>query len=172
VSVQRDVEARLLTEQERGDLEASRYPNILHVPRPELLALIKRLRADRDRAQTIGRQQQREMRGKADARGASPARDNMGTMQKAQVLAQAVKRVNKELVRRDTPEPAPSQGELARKAFDMRQATRAAQHPSAGLNSGAGMRSTPSQQRTVRMDPREIGRVSQATKVAQAKHDN
>jgi len=179
LSVQRDVEARLLTEQERADVDASRFPAILELSRAELVALVKRLREHRDRAQAIGRQQRREMRGKSDARGASPARDNLGSVQKAQVLAQAVKRANSELARHDepepqselAPEPTPTQAELTRKAFEQRQAARAAQHPSAGRTAGTGMRSNPSGGGTVGMDPREIGRVSQATKVAQAKRD-
>ncbi len=130
MSVQRDVEARLLTEQERADVEATHYPRILELSRQELAAVTRRLREQRDRAQAIGRQQRREMRGKADARGSSPARDNLGTVQKAQVLAQAVKRANSELARHDAPEPAsPTQAELTRMAFEQRQATRAAHHP-------------------------------------------
>lgn len=171
MSAQRSLEDRLLTEQERVDVAATRYPELLHRSRPELIELIRRLRSERDRAQTIGRQQRREIRGKADARGTRPARDNLGTVSKAQVLAQAVKRANKELARRDEPEPAPTQAELTRAAFERVQASRAAQHPSAGRTAGTGMRSNPSHRPTVQMDPREIGRVSQATRVAQAKHD-
>jgi hypothetical protein len=178
--VQRDVEARLLTGQERADVDASHFPAILALSRQELVALIRRLREYRDRAQTIARQQRREMRGKSEARGASPARDNLGTVQKAQVLAQAVKRANSELARHDDPEPGlPSaaeptstQVELTRKAFEQRQAARAVRHPSAGRTANTGMRSNPSGRGTVGMDPREIGRVSQATKAAQAKRDN
>ncbi|MGO9816605.1 MAG: hypothetical protein ACLPJJ_07150 [Acidocella sp.] len=96
MSVQRNTEARLSTEDERTDVDASRYPQILELSRQDLAALVKRLREQRDRAQTISRQQQREMRGKAEARGAAPSRDNLGTIQKAQVLAQAIKRANKE----------------------------------------------------------------------------
>jgi hypothetical protein len=48
----------------------------------------------------------------------------------------------------------------------MRQAARAAQHPSAGWTSGRGMRSKPGMRPTVNMDPREIGRVSQSIRQA------
>jgi hypothetical protein len=61
---------------------------------------------------------------------------------------------------------------LSLKAFQLKQAARAAIHPSAGRTASTGMRSAPSTRPTVVMDPREIGRVSQATKVAEAKRDN
>jgi hypothetical protein len=172
LSVQRNTEAGLLTEDERADVDASRYPQVLELSRQDLAALVKRLRERRDRAQTIGRQQQREMRGKAEARGTEPSRDNLGTLQKARVLAQAVKRANKELARHDEPAHVTTSPEMIRKAFEMRQASRAAQHPSAGWTSGRGMRLKPSTRPTVNMDPREIGRVSQSTKAAQAKRDH
>jgi hypothetical protein len=174
MSARRDREAALLTEQEKADVDQTRYPEILHLSRPELIALIRRLRDHRDRAQTIGRQQQREMRGKAPPRGGAPSRDNTGTVLKAQVLAQAVKRGNAELARLDEPPPEahyPTQAEIARKALEMRQAMRLARHPSAGWTASAGMHSKPSDRPTVQTDPREIGRVSQAIRVAQAKRD-
>ncbi len=174
MSVPRDREARLLSGQEGEDVAATRYPRILELAPAELRALIRRLREHRDRAQSIARQQRREMRGKAEPRGGSPARDNLGTVGKAQLLMQALKRANKELARHDEPEPAsaaPTQAELSLKAFEMKQAARAAAHPSAGATASSGMRPTPSNRPTVRMDPREIGRVSQATRVAEAKRD-
>ena len=177
MSVPRDHEARLLSGQEGEDVAATRYPQILELAPAELRALIRRLRDHRDRAQSIARQQRREMRGKAEPRGASPARDNLGTVGKAQLLMQALKRANKELARHDEPEPAsahvaaPTQAELSLKAFEMKQAARAAAHPSAGATAASGMRLTPSNRPTVQMDPREIGRVSQATRVAEAKRD-
>lgn len=177
MGTQHDLEARLLTEQERADVDATRYPDILRLSRQDLLSLIKRLREQRDRAQSIGRQQRREIRGKADARGARPVRDNLGTIHKAQALAQALKRANKELTRHEEMETAveeapKAQAELSRKAFELRQAARAAQHPNAGRTATTGMRSTPSHRPTAQMDPREIGRVSQAIKAAQAKRDS
>ena len=45
--------------------------------------------------------QAREMRGKAEPRGATPAKDNAGTVAKAQALRDALDRVEAELGRRD-----------------------------------------------------------------------
>ena len=172
MSVPRIRETRLLAEHELTDVAASHYPGLLELSRPDMVALLGRLREQRDRAQTISRQQRREMRGKADARGASPSRDNSGTIHKAQLLAQAVKRVNKEIGRHEEPVHIPTSAELVHKAFAMRQAARVTRHPSAGWTPSRGMKSNPSKQPTVHVDPREIGRVSQSIKVAQAKRDN
>jgi hypothetical protein len=172
MSVQQNREARLLAEHELADVSASHYPNLLALSRPEMVALLGRLREQRDRAQTISRHQRREMRGKAEARGMSPARDNFGTIQKAQALAQAVKRVNKEIARHEEPAHVPTSVELVHKAFEMRQAARATRHPSAGWTPNRGMKSKPSERPTVHVDPREIGRVSQSIKAAQAKRDH
>jgi hypothetical protein len=172
MSIQRNTEATLLNKQELADVNTSHYPNLLDVSRSDLIGLLKRLREQRDRAQTISRNQHREIRGKAKARGAVPARDNVGTVQKAQVLAQAVKRVNKEITRYDEAPHLPTSAERVHKIFEMRQAARATQHPSAGWTSGRGMKSKPNKQPTVQSDRREIGRVSQSIKVAQAKRDH
>jgi hypothetical protein len=174
MSARRDRETALLTEHERADVDQTRYPEILWLSRHDLMALIKRLREHRDRAQAISRRQRREIRGKATPRGPAPARDNLGTVEKAQVLAQAVKRGNAELARLDEPPLEvhhPTQVEIARKALEMRQSMRLARHPSSGWTAGTGMHAKPSDRPTVQMDPREIGPVSQAIKVAQAKRD-
>ena len=55
------------------------------------------MREARDRARNIASQQRREMRGKAEPRGATPARDDAGTFAKEQVLADALKRVTEQL---------------------------------------------------------------------------
>ena len=61
----------------------------------------RRLREAHDRAKAIGTRQAREMRGKAEPRGATPAKDNLGTVGKAQALRDALDRVEAELSRRD-----------------------------------------------------------------------
>jgi hypothetical protein len=86
-------EGRLLSIAEREMVEQTMPPGIDRLPKAELQALGRRLREARDRARRIGRQQQREIRHKAEPRGATPARDNSGTEAKAQVLVDALKRV-------------------------------------------------------------------------------
>lgn len=64
-------------------------------------AAARRLREAHDRARGIGTRQAREMRGKAEPRGAKPAKDNSGTVAKAQALRDALDRVEAELSRRE-----------------------------------------------------------------------
>jgi hypothetical protein len=52
-------------------------------------------------AKAIGERQAREMRGKADPHGAKPAKDNAGTIAKAEALRGALERVEAELRRRE-----------------------------------------------------------------------
>ncbi len=160
-------ENRLLSVVEREMVEQTKSPALDELSKDALRALAKRLRSARDRARRIGRQQKREIRGKADPKGAVPARDNVGTEAKAQVLVEAVNRVAGALRKLN----APTQAELTRKAARMKRAAATPQHPDPGSTASKGMRSKVSRRSTVKLDRREIGRVSQAGKVAQAKRD-
>ena len=62
---------RLLAMPERELVDMTHAPAIDGLSEAELQAIAKRLRAVRDRAQRIARQQQREIRGKAEPRGAT-----------------------------------------------------------------------------------------------------
>jgi hypothetical protein len=95
------LEARLLTAAELALVAVTRPPEIERQSVDELKAAARRLREAHDRAKAIGTRQAREMRGKAEPRGAKPAQDNLGTMAKAQALRDALERVEAELSRRD-----------------------------------------------------------------------
>ena len=157
---------RLLNMAEREMVAQTRPPIADALTKEELQALGKRLREARDRSRRIASQQQREMRGKTGPRGAAPARDNTGSEAKTAVLVEALKRVTAALRKLNRPTPT----QVLRKALEAKQAA-VPQHPSAGPTASKGMRATVSKQRSVRLDPREIGRVSKANKVAQAKRD-
>jgi hypothetical protein len=94
-------EARLLTAAENELVAVSRPPEIERQSVDELRAVARRLREAHDRAKAIGTRQAREMRGKAEPRGAKLAKDNLGTVAKAQALRDALDRVEAELGRRD-----------------------------------------------------------------------
>ncbi len=162
-------ENRLLNADEQALVASTRSPAVDMLSKADLQALARRLRNARDRAHRAGSQQQREMRGKADPRGIAPAADNTGTVGKKEVLVEALKRVNVAL-RKFAPPKKPTAAEVLRHALEAKQAN-VAQHPGPGRTSSKGMQPHESRQPSVRMDPREIGRVSQATKVAQAKRD-
>ncbi len=95
------LEARLLTSAELELVAVTRPPEIERQSLDELKSVARRLREAHDRAKAIGTRQAREMRGKAEPRGAKLAKDNSGTVGKAQALRNALDRVEAELGRRD-----------------------------------------------------------------------
>jgi hypothetical protein len=167
VSEHLNVEDRLLSVEEREMVVQTKSPALEELSKEELQALAKRLRSARDRARRTGHRQKREIRGKADPKGVLPARDNAGTEAKVQVLVEAVNRVSGALRKLNEP----SQAELTRKAAERKRAAAVPQHPGPGRTASKGMQPKMSRRPTVKTDPREIGRVSQAGKIAQAKRD-
>ena len=95
------LEARLLTGAELELVAVTRPPEIERQSVDELKAAARRLREAHDRAKAIGTRQAREMRGKAEPRGATPVKDNLGTVGKAKALRDALHRVEAELSRRE-----------------------------------------------------------------------
>src|ERR1700683_4408648 len=95
------LEARLLTAAELQLVAVTRPPEIERQSVDELKSVARRLREAPDRAKASGTRQPREMRAKAEPRGAKLAKDNLGTVAKAQALRDALDRVEAELGRRD-----------------------------------------------------------------------
>jgi hypothetical protein len=115
------LEARLLNASELEMVSLTRYPEIERKSVEELKAVTRRLREAHNRAEDIGARQKREIRGKADPHGTKPAQDNTGTVAKAQVLRDAIERVEAELHRReDVNTTTPSQAELSRQALELK----------------------------------------------------
>jgi hypothetical protein len=97
----------------------------------------------------------------------------MGTIAKARVLEDALIRINQALRHFDEANSVSlTQLELARKALEMKRANRRDPRPSTGRSASKGMQAKPSKKPTVSPNRREIGRVSQAVKSAQAKRDS
>jgi hypothetical protein len=167
-------EDRLLNAAELEMVNLTRPPAIDQQTRDELKALAHRLRQAHSRANDISMRQQREIRGKAEPRGAEPVTDAAGSIGKAQVLFEAVHRVDQELSRREEIETGkPSPAEFARKALELKMSAEAGHHPDPGRTAKSGMRP---KKRTEEFaggtSKREMGRVSQAGKVAQARKDS
>jgi len=159
-------EDRLLSLFERELVGQSRPPTLHALRKEDLEALGKQLRRVRDRYRRIANRQQREMRGKAEPKGATAARDNTGSEAKLVVLVAALNRVSAALRLRNRRGAT----QVLRDALTAKQAAQP-NHPGPGRTASAGMPKKESSRRTVRVDPRETGRVSQATKVHQAKKD-
>lgn len=172
MSMTAEAERRALTAAEFELVRQTHHPAIRGLSREQLGEVVRRLRDHRDRARDISRQQRRELRGKAEPRGTAPATDNSGTKLKAQMLAGAVKRANREMARFAQASKRESQAKLSRQAFEMKRANQVRHHPDPGQTAGEGMRSLPSDARTTVADPREVGRVSQFVKDAQVQRDS
>ena len=154
-------EQRMLTETEFELVQQTHYPEICNLSKDELAAAARRLRDYRDKARDVARQQRREMRGKAAARGARPAGDNSGTLIKKQIFAGALRRLNREIKRVGQDERHAGQSEHARRALELKRANRVRHHPSAGRTAKGGMRPIANETAPEIADPREVGRVSQ-----------
>jgi hypothetical protein len=94
------LEARLLTASELELVALARPPEIERQSADELKAVVRRLREALNRAKAIAARQRREIRGKAAPHGARAAKDNLGTIGKAEALREALERVEAEQRRR------------------------------------------------------------------------
>jgi hypothetical protein len=100
MSSKAEAEARLLSAAELEIVSMTREPELGRLSSEELKSVGRRLRQAHDRAKDISARQQREIRGKAEPHGARPAQDNTGTVAKAEVLFEAIQRLDAELARR------------------------------------------------------------------------
>ncbi len=170
MSLTRKHEDRFLSAEERELVIRTHRPEIAALSDDELAKLRNLVRERRDRAGDISRRQRREMRGKAGARGASPATADAGSKLKVSLLAQAMRRLNSETARRQR------QAARSRLIADMHRAPalrRSAAKPSrpASRTASKGMQSNPSPVAEQIADPREVGRVSKDVKRGQARRD-
>jgi hypothetical protein len=172
MSVQCKFERSLLSHEENEAVKVTHYPAIYELDAEALQTLRKRLRDLRDKERTQGREKRREMRGKGAPRGGSFPGTAEKPMQRKQVFAAALKRVNKEAARVQNLAVRSAFTESARRALAMRRAGEGLQRPPAGRTAHDGMQSKPSGRRKTRVNPSKVGSVSQATKNRQAARDS
>jgi len=174
MSVKSESENRLLDVSEKEMVSVTRSPEIEQQSIEQLKALTHRLRQAHRRAKDISARQQREIRGKGDPRGAKRVQDNTGSLEKVRVLFEALQRVDGELSRREgSDKRTPSQAELSRRALELKMSSQTVEHPDPGRSASKGMH--PKKRKElfkVGTTRKEIGRVSQAGKVAQARKDS
>ena len=162
-------ERSLLSHEEYETIRLTHHPAIYDVEAAELEAMRTRLRRMRDRERTLYRQTRREGRGKAEARGSSFPGTAEHASERKQVFAAALKRLNKEL--RRLHNLAARTVEAARKALALHRAANFITYPPAEATANEGMVPNASTRRRKIITGAKIGRVSQATKVAQAVRD-
>ncbi len=164
-------ERSVLSHDEHEMVLRSHHPRIYDTGLGELKELRQRLGDMRDRERTLAREKRREARGKGAPRGGSFPGTAEHPLQRKQVFAAALKRLNKEIGRMQKLEARTAHVEAARRALAMRRTAQFPPRPPAGDTVGEGMRELPSRRRQTRVPPAKIGRVSQATKNAQAARD-
>lgn len=171
MSVPCKFERSILSHEEYETIRPTHHPAIYNVEVAELEAMRPRLRKMRDKERTVGRQKQREGRGKAEARGAGFPGTAKHASERKQVFAAALKRVNTELTRLHNLAARTAHVEAARKALALHRAANFTARPPAGATAGDGMAPKPSERRRKIIAGAKIGRISQATKVAHAVRD-
>jgi hypothetical protein len=169
-----ETENRALNAAELDMVNGSRPPAVEQHTKDELKALAHRLRQAHSRANDISVRQQREMRGKAQPHGALRAQDNAGSVAKTRALFEAIQRIDQELSRREEIETGrPSPAEFARRALELKMNAESEPHPQPGRKASTGMRPKKRiEEFAAGTSKREMGRVSQAGKVAQARKDS
>jgi len=171
MSVSCKFERSLLSHEENETIRLTHHPAIYDVEVAELEAMRPRLRKMRDKERTLGRHKRREGRGKVEPRGASFAGTAAHASKRKQVFAAALKRVNTELRRLHNLAARFANVEAARKALALHRAADFRPHPPAGATADQGMVPKQSNRRRTIIAGAKIGRISQATKIAQAVRD-
>lgn len=172
MSVPCKFERSLLSHEEYETVRVTHHPAILEIDSDGLHQVKGLLRQMRDRERTLARQKRREVRGKADPRGGGFPGTAERPLQRKQVFAGALKRVNKEIGRIQKLEARAALAESARHALALRRAGQARHHPRAGETARQGMHPTPNARAETRILPGTVGSISQATKTAQAIRDS
>jgi hypothetical protein len=171
MSIPCKLERSILSYDEHSVILLSHHPEIYDAGLDDLKALRQRLRDMRDKESTLARAKRREARGKEPRRGESFPGTAEHPLQRKQVFAAGLKRVNREIHRLEKLQARTAHIEAARRALAMRRAAQFPPRPQAGDTPSEGMHPLPSRRRRTRVAPARIGSVSQATKNAQAARD-
>jgi len=165
-------ERSLLSHDEYQTIRDTHHPVMHGIGRDELQQVRSRVREMRDKERTLARQKRREVRGKADPRGGSFPGTADRPLQRKQVFAGALKRVNKEIGRIHRLEAKEALTASARRALALKRAGQETHHPPSGKTARQGMAARPTDRTEPRILPSTVGSVSQATKTAQAIRDS
>ena len=164
-------ERSILSYDEHEIILRSHHPEIYDAGLDNLKALRQRLRDMRDKECTLARESRRAVRGKGESRGGSFPGTAEHPLQRKQVFAAALKRVSKEIGRMQKLDARAEHVAAAHRALAMRRAAQFPSRPPTGDTAGEGTTPSPNQRRRTRVAPANIGRISQATKNAQAARD-
>jgi hypothetical protein len=170
MSISGKAERALISHDEAGLLAATHHPALHDISDKALRAARVTLREQRAKERTLVRGLQRSIRGKAEERGRSfPGEVNKPARRK-QVFAQALRRVNGELARREALAARAAMTENLQQALAAKRAA-PRHHPSSAPSAAKGMQPKASKRGKAGVAPSKIGSVSKANKTAQAIKD-
>ena len=169
--VSRKQEARALSADERTIVAKSRPPALQELSDAELAKLVRLVRERRDRARTMAARQRREMRGKARARGAAPARADQGSALKLAVLSMAARRLANEAERRRRVTAKSQLVANAKKALAGKKQAEREAPAFKTRTANPGLRPKENKRVKSLIRPGERGRLRKAQAVAQARKD-
>ena len=152
-------------------LSRTHFPALLDLENDELSAAQSRIRTLRAKERTMVQDMRRHIRGKGQPRGGSFPGNVEKPTQRKQIFATALKRINSELARRQAIEAREAFKASAKRAFALKSSSSEQKFPDAGRSGNAGMTPLESRRSRTKVHPSKIGRVSQATKAAQAIKD-
>ncbi|MGO4573682.1 hypothetical protein [Microvirga sp. 2TAF3] len=167
MATSRKTERRILSRDEFEVVQNTHHPTLGKLDKQEFDQVTKLLRERRDRARDILNRQRREIRAKGLGR-TTFADEERGMRRRKAVLREALGRVSKEQSRRNAKD---NLRRSARKALEMKQSASSPKPPSQ-RTPRKGMQPKESTKSDQIGSPMDAGRISQRTKVAQAKRDN
>ena len=164
-------ERQLLAADEYEPVARSHYPALAGLEREELLELVRWLRDQRGKFRGQIQHRRRVRRGKADARNAAAEQaSERGMAAKKQVFARALKRVNGRLDSVLGSEKRAAMRAGMHAALERKRGA-PVHHPSSGRRARIGAAPIENPKGADIVQPSAIGSISQAGRVAQARHD-
>jgi hypothetical protein len=164
-------EKRLLTSAEFEMVLKSHHPHMPDLLAVDFAATERQIRNYRDKARDLAHARRRAQRGKAETQSAKSAADVSGLALKTQIFAAALQRLGQYRNQMDQTAQRERNLQSLRVALD-RKRNAPVHHPQSGRASNAGTQPSRTQPSSGLSDPREVGRVSQFVKNAQAQRDN
>ena len=160
----------LLNHDEWTLVEQTLLPKVAELAEADLRSTGRSLRLLHDKERDLARAKRRVARGKAEARGGSFPGTYARPAERTQVFAQAMIRVNDEIVRREGVAARAAMLEGQRRVLAAKRAA-PSRRPANTAAAGGGAASIPSTKRGSRVPGAKIGSVSQQGKRAQARKD-
>jgi hypothetical protein len=163
--------AKSLTSHEEWQLvEKTLRPAVANVDERELREAGRQLRFWHDKERDLSRTKRRVAKGRADPRGGSFPGTYARPAQRTQVFAQALIRVNDELVRREARASRDAIVASQTKALAAKRAA-PSRRPANSATAATGPSAVTNTKRTTKTHGAKVGSVSQQGKRAQAKKD-